>query len=219
MDTAIIRAFHATSRLQRTDIFSGNTLTPVTAVEDAHTPAPGWVGDHWHKGTVLIGINPGGGGDNYRRNPTDDQLYKLLRKFRDTEESNRASAFSEVSSFWAFIQRTHNVWRVINAVLEATGESESEIAFMNVMPFRTRMDKLPSRVEIAAAWKFAAKPQLDALMPSRIVCLGKIAWDVLRRFDVVQHKIVLMKRAIGDSYIPPEAQETLRQLAKQRQHG
>ena len=219
MDQAVVRAFHATSCLCRSNIFSEDSLIPVTAVEDANTAAPGWVGDDWREGTVLIGINPGGGGDNYRRNPTDDQLYRLLRKFRDAEGSNLAPAFLELTTAWRSIQRTHNIWRVIGAILEATGETEREISFINVVPFRTRMDKLPSRVELARAWTSAAKPQIDVLKPKRIICLGKKAWDVLSRFTEVEHKLVLMKRAIGDSYIPPEAQETLRELAKQRRCG
>ena len=216
MDQAVMSAFHATSRLRRSDIFSGDALTPITAVEDANTAAPGWVGDDWRQGTLLIGINPGGGGDNYRRNATDDQLYRLLREFRDAEGANLASAFSELSTVWRSVQRTHNISRVISAVLEATGETDREVGFINVVPFRTRMDKLPSRVEVARAWALAAKPQIEALKPKRIICLGKKAWDVLSRFTEVEHKLVLMKRAIGDSYIPPEAQETLRELAKQR---
>lgn len=216
MDQAIINAFHATSRLKRSDIFAGEALTPIIAIEDANTPAPGWIGVDWRQGSVLIGINPGGGGDTYRRNPTDDQLYTLLREFRDSEPHDRASLFSDVSAAWRSIQRTHNIWRVISAVLEATGESEREVGFMNVVPFRTRMDKLPSRAEISAAWNLATKPQLAALKPTRIICLGKKAWDVLSRYSDIEHKLVLIKRAIGDSYIPPEAQETLRQLAKER---
>ena len=216
MDESIVSAFHATSRLKRSDIFTGETLTPLVAVEDANTSAPGWVGDDWRQGTVLIGINPGGGGDNYRRNPTDDQLYDLLRAFRDAEESELASVFSELSAVWRSIQRTHNIWRVISAVLEATGESEREVSFMNVVPFRTRMDKTPSRAELTAAWHLAAKPQLDALKPKRIICLGKKAWDSIRVYDDVSGELILIKRGIGDSYIPATAQETLQMLTKLR---
>lgn len=217
MDEAIINAFHATSRLRRGDIFIGDAATPLVAVEDANTPAPGWVSDAWQRGTVLIGINPGGGGDAHRRNPTDDELYALIRAFRDADGNGRDVAFSKLSCTWRTIQKTHNIWRVISAVLEATGESEREVGFMNVVPFRTRMDKLPSRAQIARSWHLAAKPQLEALKPKRIVCLGKKAWDVLVRFEEVKDKLVLIKRAIGDSYIPPEAQATLRDLASARQ--
>jgi hypothetical protein len=216
MNETIIEAFHATSRLRRSDIFDGETATPVVAVEDANTPAPGWVGDGWQQGPVLIGINPGGGGDTYRRNPTDDQLYSLLRAFRDAAVSDREAAFVRLSSTWRSIQKTHNIWRVISAVLQATGESEREVSFMNVLPFRTRMDKLPSRPEITSAWQLAAKPQLDALKAKRIVCLGKKAWDVLVRFEEIKDRLVLIKRVIGDSYIAPEAQARLRALASSR---
>lgn len=217
IDEVIVAAFHATSRLKRSLIFQGEALTPLVAVGDANTAAPGWVGEAWRGGTVLVGINPGGGGDAYRRNPTDDELYALLRAFRDAGAGDRQLAFSELSTAWRAIQKTHNIWRVIGAVLAATGESEREVAFMNVVPFRTRMDKIPSRPEIAVAWRHAAKPQLEALEPERVVCLGKKAWDVLARFGEVHEKLVLIKRAIGDSYIPPDAQVALRELAGRRQ--
>lgn len=215
MDDAVISAFHATSQLQRNDIFVGEDLTPIVAAEDANTPAPGWVGESWSELTVLIGINPGGGGDAYRRTPTDDQLYRLLRAFRAASGEHRARAFSNLSSTWRSIQKTHNIWRVIKTVIQATGESEREIGFMNVVPFRTRMDKLPSRAEISAAWRLATRPQLEALQPKRVICLGKKAWDVLSRLEHGQYELVLIKRAIGDSYIPPEAQAVLRELASQ----
>lgn len=40
---------------------------PVTAIADANTASPGWVGSDWQPGgTLLAGPNPGGGGNSYQ---------------------------------------------------------------------------------------------------------------------------------------------------------
>lgn len=156
----------------------------------------------------------GGGGDNYRGNPSDDRLYCLLRQFRNAREPEQLSrAFEEVSAAWIEIQRGHNIWRVISAILEATGEGVESCAFMNILPFRTRMDAAAPAATLKEAWRKAAGPQVEALQPSRIIALGKKAWDVLCRMEVqTSAKLLLFKRAIGDSYIPPESQAVLAEL-------
>jgi hypothetical protein len=191
---------------------------PITAIEDASTAAPGWVGSSWNCGTLLVGINPGGGGDNYRRNPTDDELYSLARKFREANTlGTQARAFAKLSTKWMQIQRTHSIWRIIAPILDATGESGDGIAFMNILPFRTRMDALPPRGTLRAAWEQAARPQIAALNPKRVIALGKKAWTVMTAFEMPRPvEVVLFKRGIGDSYIPAESLEVLDQLRAAR---
>lgn len=218
MEDTIISAFHRSAGLSRSDVFFNDLLMPLTAKDDALVPAAGWVGAGWSNGTLMIGINPGGGGDNYRRNPDDDRLYELLRQFRDVKTlSEQTIAFERLSAGWIDIQRTHNIWRIINAILEATGESAHEIAFMNILPFRTRMDKQPSAKTLKEAWEKIAEPQILALRPRRIIALGKKAWNVLTRFKIPDEaELILFKRGIGDSYVPMESQAVLRQLAAER---
>lgn len=218
MDAAILDAFHAVSRLRRGDLFVDDKLLPITALEDAHTPAPGWVGARWAGGTLLVGINPGGGGDEYRRNSTDDELYNRLREFTAAQsESGKASAFECASKTWMSLQRTHNIWRIIQPILDATGERNDEVAFINILPFRTRMDRAAPATVLRRAWERASGRQVAALRPERVIALGKKAWDVLSRFPIPdQTELILFKRGIGDSYIPPESQAVLRKLAEAR---
>ena len=77
------------------------------------------------------------------------------------------------------------------------------------------MDKsVPARV-IDRAWAKSSKPQIDALAPSRIMALGKKAWDILSpRLGSVRAELILFKRGIGDSYIPFESQQVLRELER-----
>ena len=213
---AIVDAFHQTANLRRSDIFPDGKLTPLIASEDAATAAPGWVGRSWSNGTLLVGINPGGGGDRYRRNPTDDQLYSLARTFRDaTTELEKAEHFLALSAKWIDIQRTHSIWRIIDLIMKATQEQADEIAFLNILPFRTRMDALPSRAILQVAWDRAAQPQIWALRPKRIIALGKKAWNVMSRFALPPGtELILFKRGIGDSYIPDESKAVLMRLAE-----
>jgi len=90
-------------------------------------------------------------------------------------------AFGQPSDAWPRIHRGHNSWRVIQKIPEATGESEDEIGFIDVVPFRTRMDKAPSSKDLQRAWGKVALPQIQALQLRRIVALGKKAWEVIAR--------------------------------------
>lgn len=211
--STIVQAFHKTAKLRRKDIFPSDALVPVTALEDANTAAPGWVGTAWNQGTLLIGINPGGGGDAYRRNPDDDRLYTLLRSFRDAQIHEQEDAFARSSTAWINVQRSHNIWRIIDPILKATDESVDEVAFMNILPFRTRMDKAAPVAVLPAAWERSAKEQVKALAPRRIIALGKKAWDVLVRFDLPSGaNLILFRRGIGDSYIPADSIAVLAEL-------
>lgn len=214
----ITRAFHDTAKLGRREIFADTDIKPITAIQDAETPAPGWVGPDWAGGTLLVAINPGGGGDKYRRNSDDDRLYSTFRTFRDADGADaQADAFRSLSQTWMEAQRGHNIWRIIRPIAEATGESIDQLAFINVLPFRTRENKLPSRKVMQETWRLAAKPQILALDPARIIALGKKAWDVLTRFDVPEStEVILFKRGIGDSCIPEESKAVLARLTAAR---
>jgi hypothetical protein len=218
MKEKVVAAFHRTARLTRADLFDNDALLPTTAVEDARTAAPGWVGDNWSGGTLMVGINPGGGGDAYRRNPDDDRLYAALRKLRDAgAPAEQEIALINLSSAWIAIQRSHNIWRIVDPILKATGEASDTAAFMNILPFRTREDKAPSVGVLRRAWALSALPQIEALQPARIIALGKKAWDALSRFDPPPGpELILFKRGIGDSYIPSESNEVLARLAHER---
>src|SRR5687768_15566869 len=119
-------------------------------------------------------------------------------------------AFGQPSDAWPRIHRGHNSWRVIQKIPEATGESEDEIGFINVVPFRTRTDKAPSSKDLQRAWGKVALPQIQALQLRH--CR---AW----KEGVGSHSApkpgqglradFLFKRGIGDSYIRQESQEVL----------
>ena len=211
----IIDVFHQVAQLRREDLFLDDRAMPITHREDAKTAATGWVGPDYEAGSiVLVGVNPGGGGDGYRGNPTDAELYQRLRAFRDAKGNDRGAAFAALNDAWLSIQKTHSIWRVVVAVLNATGLRASQVAFMNMLPFRTREDK-PAPVSVmASAWRLAAEPQIRVLAPAAIVSLGFKAGDALGKFADPKTipPVFKIKRARGDMRIPDEARATLVEL-------
>lgn len=214
MQQAVIEAFHRTAFTARSQIFDDDRLMPVTALEDANTPAPGWVGKDWMPGGLLmVAINPGGGGDGYRRNPTDEELYANLRRFRDASAAEREQSLMTASECWMRVQRSHNIYRLMEAIFAAARVTDRQTAFLNILPFRTRGDKPARALELRRAWAVATGKQVEALNPARIIALGAKAFNALQAVGATeQFDSVLLKRAIGDSYITPQAQEALRSL-------
>lgn len=211
----IIDSFHKVAQLRRENLFPDHRLMPITHREDANTAAPGWVGHDYKLGSiVLLGINPGGGGDAYRGNPTDSALYGRLRAFRDAPPQDRDTAFTALNETWMSVQQTHSLWRVISAVLAATGLRSSQVAFLNILPFRTREDKAAPSAVMANAWRLAVQPQIRALAPKAIVTLGFKAADALERLASPGSvpRVFRLKRARGDTRVTDEAHATLAEL-------
>jgi hypothetical protein len=210
-----IDVFHNVAQLRREHVFPDDRLLPITHQEDARTAATGWIGrDYQPGGIVLLGVNPGGGGDGYRGNPTDAELYRQLREFRDAPPARRGVAFAELCSSWVAIQRTHSIWRVIAATLDAAGATVDEVAFLNMLPFRTREDKPAPVAVMTAAWDRATRPQLEALSPKAMVALGFKAANALARLSDPgsMYRIFRVKRARGDTRVTDEAQAALAEL-------
>lgn len=214
----IVEAYHNTALLERSAIFSDTRLMPVTRPEDAAIAAPGWVGKQWHSGgTLLMAINPGGGGDAYRLNPMDERLYGLFRTFKSAPADQREEALAALSTAWIEIQKTHNIYRLIRPIMEALDAGNEDLAFLNVLPFRTRQDKPAGSAILRQAWNVATSHQVAALRPSRIIALGRKAFDALTAVGATKtYQVVYLKRAIGDSHITPEAQAAIAALRDSR---
>ena len=210
----IVDAYHRTALLEREAIFPDTKLMPISRPEDAAIAAPGWVGKQWQpSGTLLMAINPGGGGDAYRPNPTDERLYGLFRAFRAAPADQREVALLALSEGWAAIQKTHNIYRLIRPIMEALDAGSEDLTFLNVLPFRTRQDKPAGSAVLRRAWDVATAQQVTALQPRRIIALGRKAFDALTAVGATkEYDVVYLKRAIGDSHVTPEAQAAIAAL-------
>jgi hypothetical protein len=115
------------------------------------------------------------------------------------------------------IQKNHNIWRLISAVLDATGQQIERCAFLNILPFRTRNDRPAPAALLKRSIESVLRPQLDALRPGRIFALGLKANHILERMGQIgEAKLIALPRTIGDSYLAPATLAILQELAAER---
>ena len=81
--SALARHFHSLTQITRDEIFgdADPSYAPINLPIDAATMFAGYVGSSYQPdaGLLLLGINPGGGGDAYTsRTQEDENFYPLL---------------------------------------------------------------------------------------------------------------------------------------------
>ncbi len=166
--------------LSRSEIFGpGDGLRPtyknVNLDWQLDVPAVGLVGKHYEPGgLVLISVNPAGGKDEYASSPHSDLVYERyldLRELDDVhllfEESNNALLASMPN--WRFTKRR------VSEVLKSAGKGLNEIAFLYVVPFRTKGDggSNMNPKYIQNGYANHLKAQLNAVSPGHIIALDK----------------------------------------------
>lgn len=207
------------AQVGRAEIFgaSDDRLHPISEVRDTEVMFAGYVGERYRpKGCVLVAINPGGGGDGYRRTPEDSRFYPLLYALKEASKTERLAAFKAVNRAFVTIVRGWNVWLVIYEGLLATGFSIEEVAYLNAVPYRTRQNKTPPVAAQAAAWEKVTRPLLSALDPKLILALGKPAGEILSRFYKGDGDVFKIRRTNGDRYLHDDARATLDQIRRRQ---
>lgn len=214
MNDKLYAALLAALRIDRAEIFvPGDSQLPVSEQRDATIPQIGFIGEGYRPGgDVLLGINPGGGGDAYVRTAEDSLLLPMIAALRSEEAS--PDAVKIVFGQCAANMRTWNLWRIVEPVLNACGRSQTEIAYLNWCPFRTRKDAKPHAQVMRRCHETYLAPLISKLTPGRIIALGKKAgdWLELQPFGDVPRFVV--PRTIGDSYLSAEALEVLEKIRR-----
>jgi hypothetical protein len=214
--------FNHLTTISRQDIFgdADTLLRPINLPKDSSTMFAGYVGNKYvpRQGLLLLAINPGGGGDKYdRRIPEDDVFYPLLHEFKSANQENVVATFEAINRAFVPIVTSWNLWRILGSTLEAAGASIEEIAYMNVVPYRTRNDKMPPIEARRTSWARIVRPTLGLLEPRAIITLGKKAGSIV---DTLMEDVLptyCVPRTIGDSYISEDAKKVHQQLRKEIQ--
>jgi hypothetical protein len=218
----LAKHFHVVVKIPRERIFGSadEGCRPINLPDDAKTMFAGYVGEQFTPGhgLLLLAINPGGGGDKYvRRTPEDEIFYPLLAAFKAAAPSQILESFERINGAFPPIVRGWNLWRILGPTLNAAGRSLDEVAYMNVVPYRTRGDKLPPTAARRAAWDLIVKPTLGVLKPRAIVTLGKKAESVITALSSSTTRVqrFCVPRTIGDSYVSPEAESEFARMRLQ----
>jgi len=126
-------------------------------------------------------------------------------------------ALKAVFDKYAANMRTWNLWRIVEPVLNACGSSQTEIAYLNWCPFRTRKNAKPNAQAMRRCQEAYIAPLIQKLAPGRIIALGKKVGTHLEHMTFGDIPKFVVPRKRGDSYISDEAREVLNKIKKSRQ--
>ena len=128
----------------------------------------------------MLSVNPAGGRDNLEPNPASDRMYESLLAFRDSKPNGLRSAFER--SHDAFSRSFPN-WTITRRhykkILEELGSEIDELAFLYVVPFRTRGDKGSAMKEefLANGYEKHLRRQMVLLAPGTVVAMDRPSED------------------------------------------
>lgn len=201
-------------RLRRKEVFGlVDNQQPISETKDSAIPQIGFIGQNYRRGgTILLGINPGGGGDTYTRSSEDSRLLPMIQALRDGEAAPEKlqAMFDQCSA----AMRTWNLWRIVSPALTACGNDQSEVAYLNWCPFRTRADKMPHAHTMRRCRDISLGPLLRELSPSRIIALGKKVGNWLEKEPQSAAIRYVVPRTIGDSHLSSDAITVLEAIKK-----
>lgn len=210
----LIELLYTNVQVEREEIFSINSenYTPLHLKKDARIMFPGYFGENFIKGgTIVFGVNPGGGSDKrIQRHPSDNLLYPLLENFKQSK-SNKIEIYQTINKEFPEILKSWNLWRIFEPTLQALDNNLKNIAYFNAIPYRTKQDKKPPVFAQRNSFNLLINPMLELIEPKLIICLGKKAGGIVDRFTE-NIDIITIPRTIGDSYISQEANEILENL-------
>ena len=179
----IARLWHECARIRREHIFGpADALRPDyqrRSLEwQVDIAAVGYVGiDYEPGGLAMLSVNPAGGRNNLELNPASDRMYECQLAFRDSEPNGGLrSAFED--SHEAF-RRSFPNWTITrkhySKILTKLGARFDELAFLYVVPFRTRGDKgsAISRRFIVNGYEKHLKKQMLLLTPGTVIAMDR----------------------------------------------
>jgi hypothetical protein len=175
---------------------------------------PGYVGRSYHPGgLVVIGQNPGNGRDGLT--PPDERQYQFLYELRDAKgSSERLKAYrslmttleTEVMTTWKIVRN------VVEPLLGQLGLKFDEIAYLNLMKFRT-ISNSPPEMLYNRSWTHTVE-QINALSPGLIVALGAGAYRKFKKRYRGKAEHDFVTRSIGDSGLPAQGQLDVVRIGK-----
>ena len=206
--------------VSRRDIFgvADSNYTPKHLLADAATMFAGYVGTNYEPGVgiVLLAVNPGGGGDAYRtRTPEDEVFAPLLAEFKAADHPGVMESFERIMATFPRMVEGWNLQRILRPTLEAAGVTIEEVAFMNVVPYRTRNDRLPPVAAARTAWQRIVDPCLRILAPRAVVAMGKKAGNLVDKLHSGREPVYCVPRTIGDRYVSDEARQVHERMRRE----
>jgi hypothetical protein len=165
-------------------------------------PQPGYMGLRYQPGgLVFVSMNPGAGPQG-GLSADDQRQYGALQRLRDADEQAAGAVFDELMQVLAGIMPG---WKIhqnfVAPVLRAVGLDFSEVAYVNLLKWRTTASSGLARL-YALSWDHHTREQLELLAPSRVVAVGSDAGHAFQRHYTAPVDFDFIPRAIGNNVGP-----------------
>ncbi len=142
----------------------------------------------------------------------DQRQYEALQHLRDADEFGVRAAFDELTRVLAEIMP---VWRIyqnfVDPVLHALGLDFSEVAYVNLLKWRTKTSSGLARL-YALSWNHHTRDQIELLAPRHIIAIGSDAGRAFRLHYTKPVDFDFIPRAIGNN-VGPAGRAALARIA------
>ena len=186
------------ARLIRADIFGpDDPLRPVYENRgnldwQVDVAAVGMVGTGYRPGGLaILSINPAGGSPTSRTDFLSDRMYEGFKHLRNAAKGRHALVAFEESNkaFIASMQSWGSMTRYLDQIRKAMNWDYEDIAYLYLVPFRTRGDNgsqmertIRGRGHIEKGYEKHLKRQLDLLSPGLVIAMDKPSNAIGQRY-------------------------------------
>lgn len=142
--------------------------------QDDQIPQLGFVGANYPACRILLlGINPGNGGNNQKRIPADDKMMPAMYAFarEPTEQNFMASSCAYQTGFETWGPRLLRCPELFGPGKLAV----SDVAYATCLPWRTASKSPFTDDVVQKAATLFLRPLIEELAPAIIVAMGKVA--------------------------------------------
>jgi hypothetical protein len=172
------------AQITRKDIFGPrDALRPVYSLKDniltdqIDIPAVGMVGPNYGGKLAILSVNGAGGKDNSLSLPSSDRMYAAFRHLRDATPGAPALAAFEAlnTAVIASIPDWGVAKQHTQKILDAAQKSLDDIAYLYLVPFRTRGDagSTMDQAYLDAGYSRHLVQQLRAVAPKIIIAIDR----------------------------------------------
>jgi hypothetical protein len=156
-------------------------------------------------------MNPGAG-PQAGLNPDDQRQYAALKSLRDSDEPEARGAFDALTEVLADIMPRWTIHKnFVAPVLHAAGLDFSQVAYVNLMKWRTLVSSGLARL-YALSWNHHTRDQLELLAPSRVIAIGSDAGRAFQRHYTRPVDFDFIPRIIGNN-VGPAGRAALARIA------
>ena len=182
------------AQITRRDIFGpDDALRPVYLDEhnvlwtQVDVPSAGIVGPRYRGTLAILSVNGAGAKDDSKALPSSDRMYEACQRLRASEPG--ASALQAFEALAQAVMASMPDWGVtkhhVQRILDAAQHSLDDIAYLYLVPFRTRGDAGSSMPQayLDAGYSRHLVRQLPAVAPEVIIAIDRPSQNAALRYQ------------------------------------